>query len=99
MPKTSPAAMKLSEPEVKQKLEMLNGWKLEKGKLHKEFRFKSFAEALSFINKVGEIAESLNHHPEIFNVYNKVILEIETHDVGGLTLLDFSFANQVDSLE
>jgi len=90
--------MKLSDSEVKGKMGTLSNWMLAKGKLHKEYKFESFEDAMRFVNKVAEIAGSLNHHPEIYNVYNKVTLDINTHDEGGITNLDFDFAKRVDAL-
>lgn len=90
--------MKLSDSEVKGKLGSVSSWQLAKGKLHKEYKFESFEEAMKFVNSVASVAASLNHHPEIFNVYNKVTLDINTHDEGGITELDFEFARRVDAL-
>lgn len=91
--------MKMSDSEVKGKLGTLSNWQLARGKLHKEFKFESFAEAIKFVNDIAQIAGSLNHHPDIINTYNKVTLEINTHDEGGITPLDFEFAKQVDLLQ
>jgi 4a-hydroxytetrahydrobiopterin dehydratase len=63
-------------------------WKEVSGKLEKTFQFKNFKEALDFINKVGKISESMNHHPEITNIYNKVTLKLKTHDKDSITELD-----------
>lgn len=90
--------MKLSDSEIKGKLGGLNSWYLMKGKLHKEFKFESFEEAMKFINQIAALASSQNHHPEIFNAYNKVALDLNTHDEGGITELDFNFAKQVDQI-
>ena len=62
----------------------------------KTFQFKDFKEALDFINKVGKISESMNHHPEITNVYNKVTLKLKTHDKNQITDLDYKMAEKVD---
>ena len=91
------AERRLSEEEIGRELKKLDSWSISKGRLHKEFRFKNFAEALDFINMVGRIAESLCHHPTIFNDYSLVVIELETHSSKGLSMLDFSFANQLDS--
>jgi len=90
--------MKLNDSEVKGKLSTVKNWQLAKGKLHKEYKFETFEDAMKFINEVAAIAGSLNHHPEIYNVYNRVTLDINTHDEGGITTLDFEFAKQVDAL-
>ena len=92
------ANTKLSEEEAAAMLAALDNWSIVGGKLHKEFKFADFSDAMSFIIEVAEVAESLNHHPEIFNVYSRVTLDLETHDVGGLSRLDFAFAKAVDQL-
>lgn len=89
---------KLSESESMKMLATLDNWQIVNGKIHKEFKFLDFEEAIEFVNEVASIAKSLDHHPEIFNIYNKVILELNTHDVDGLTKLDFLLAKQVDLL-
>lgn len=68
-------------------------------KLKKEFKFKNFKQALEFVNKVGEVAEEANHHPDIAIHYNKVILELTTHDKGALTEKDFKLAQKIDEIK
>tara|TARA_B100001248_G_C27354614_1_gene443131 strand:- start:531 stop:770 length:240 start_codon:yes stop_codon:yes gene_type:complete len=75
---------------------MENKWVQNQGKLVKTFQFKDFKEALSFINKVGEKAESMNHHPKIVNIYNSVTIELWTHDQNAVTELDFQLADEID---
>ena len=75
---------------------MENKWIQNQGKLVKTFQFKDFKEALSFINKVGEKAESMNHHPKIVNIYNSVTIELWTHDQNAVTELDFQLADKID---
>lgn len=75
---------------------MENKWIQKKDKLVKTFQFKDFKEALSFINKVGKKAESLNHHPKIVNTYNTVKIELWTHDQNAITELDFKLADEID---
>lgn len=89
---------KLSEQEISSKLAALKGWTVSNGKLHKEFQFKNFVQAFGFMTSVALIAESMNHHPDWFNVYNKVIIELTTHDVGGISPFDFEFAGRVEKL-
>ena len=89
---------KLSNQEITEKLGSLKGWTLVNEKLHKEFQFKNFVQAFGFMTSVALIAESMNHHPEWFNVYNKVIIDLTTHDAGGISITDFEFANQVERL-
>lgn len=71
-------------------------WKQSNGKLIKTFEFKNFKDALAFINTIGEIAESMNHHPKIINVYSRVSLELWTHDHNDITELDFQLADAID---
>ena len=75
---------------------MENKWVQNQGKLVKTFQFKDFKEALSFINKVGEKAESMNHHPKIVNIYNSVTIELWTHDQNAVSELDFQLADEID---
>ena len=77
---------------------MENSWKEISGKLVKEFKFKNFKEALIFINKVGDQAESINHHPKIINVYSSVIIELWTHDEDAITELDHALSGLIDEI-
>ena len=79
-------------------LKMDNNWKEISGKLVKEFKFKDFKEALLFINKVGDQAESINHHPKIINVYSSVIIELWTHDKDAITDLDYALSGLIDTI-
>jgi len=89
---------KLSEAQIASALSSLQGWTIANGKLHKEFRFKDFNEAFGFMTRIALIAEAMNHHPEWFNVYNRVTIDLTTHDVGGISNLDFAFAEKVEKL-
>ena len=75
---------------------MHNEWTQNPGKLVKTFKFKDFNEALKFINTVGQIAESMNHHPKIINIYNTVTLKLWTHDQNAISKLDFQLAEEID---
>ena len=92
------AAKKLTNSEIEAHLKGVAGWSVEDGKLHKEFRFGSFVEAFGFMTSLALIAESMNHHPEWFNVYNRVTIDLMTHDVGGISDLDFQLAKKADAL-
>ena len=81
-----------------ERIAKLKGWKLVNGKLHKEYKFPTFEDAIKFIDSVALIASSLDHHPEIFNVYNTVTLEINTHSEGGITESDFNLAKHIDGI-
>jgi 4a-hydroxytetrahydrobiopterin dehydratase len=74
-------------------------WIEDNNKLIRKFEFKDFNEALAFINKLAPICESMNHHPEINWVYNKIELTLSTHDAGDkITELDYQLANKIDEI-
>ena len=87
---------KLTDSEINKELAGLPGWELENGKLHKTFQFDSFVDAFGFMTKVAIAAEKLNHHPEWFNVYNKVTVDLTTHDLGGISTFDFELATTME---
>ena len=89
---------KLSENEVKTALEGFGGWKFDDDKIQKKFQFGNFAEALAFVNKVGEIAESLDHHPDIKFGWGYAEIETTTHDRGGVTDHDLLLASKIDAI-
>lgn len=88
----------LQPDEVAQRLLALPEWKLEGAKLHKEFHFANFSEAFGFMARSALVAESMNHHPEWFNVYNRVEVHLTTHDAGGISELDFELAREMDRI-
>ena len=92
------AAKKLSDAQIQANLGQLDGWTIEDGKLHKEFQFDTFITAFGFMAQLALVAESLNHHPEWFNVYNRVTIDLTTHDAGGISDLDFQWAKQADAI-
>lgn len=83
---------KLEESKVQAHLAEISGWSLREGKLVTEMKFKDFQEAFTFMSLVAIEAERQNHHPEWFNVYNRLKIELQTHDAGGLTEKDFRLA-------
>jgi len=89
---------RLSESEIQLKLKSLKDWICANGRLHKEFKFKDFIAAFGFMASVALLAESMNHHPDWSNVYNRVVVELHTHDAGGLTEFDFELARRIDAL-
>jgi 4a-hydroxytetrahydrobiopterin dehydratase len=93
---TRPA--RLSDAEIAGRLSALSGWALANGKLHREFRFRDFSEAFGFMARAALAAEKLNHHPDWTNVWNRVTVELTTHDAGGITALDFELAEAMDRL-
>ena len=93
-----PAAKKLSDQEVQEKLTQLSGWTLANGKLHRDFQCKDFNEAFGKMTRVALVAESMNHHPEWFNVWNKVTIDLNTHSVKGISDLDFKLAAHINEI-
>ena len=90
----------ISNEEIKSNLSSLSSWAQEEKQIAKEFQFKDFAEALSFVNKLGSEAEKVNHHPDIFiHSWNKVRITISTHSEGGITEKDFQLAQKIEELK
>jgi len=89
---------KLSQKEIQDHLAELKGWEIIETKLKKRFTFKNFSESLAFVNKVGEIAEKMDHHPDILFGWGYAEFFITTHSEGGLTDLDFALAKEIDSI-
>jgi 4a-hydroxytetrahydrobiopterin dehydratase len=93
-----PTYVKLTPDAVTTKLRSLERWTPAGGKLHREFQFKDFVEAFGFMASAALEAERMNHHPEWFNVYNRVVVDLTTHDAGGITDLDFQLAARMEEL-
>lgn len=91
-------AQLLSTQELNNALEKLPGWSIKNGKLHSQYQFNSFIEAFGFMSSLALVAESMGHHPEWFNVYNRVTIDLTTHDAGGITNLDIEFAHKANEL-
>jgi 4a-hydroxytetrahydrobiopterin dehydratase len=96
-------AEKFTEQQIIQALNELNAnladdqkWRLDDDKISKTFKFKSFIRAFGWMSQIAIWAEKLNHHPEWFNVYNKVEVKLTTHDVEGISDLDFKLANKME---
>jgi 4a-hydroxytetrahydrobiopterin dehydratase len=89
---------KLAPSEITQRLAALPGWSVKDGKLHRELTFPDFVQAFAFMGDVAGEAEALQHHPEWFNVYNRVVIDLTTHDAGGITTLDFELARRAEDL-
>ena len=90
--------IRLSEVEINEELKHLSGWSVENEKLHKEFQFDSFNQAFGFMTRAAMEIEKMNHHPEWFNVYNRISVELTTHDAGGITDNDVNLARILNSL-
>ena len=89
---------KLSETDVQARLPSLTGWSLVNGKLHREYKFADFAEAFGWMAQAALAAEKQDHHPEWFNVWNKVVVDLTTHDAGGISERDFTMAARMNQL-
>ena len=87
----------LSIEEIDEKLKTLSGWSFENDRIRKEFRFDNFREAMGFILRISYEAEQADHHPELFNCFNRVEISLNTHDSGGkVTEKDFSLAEAIE---
>jgi 4a-hydroxytetrahydrobiopterin dehydratase len=90
--------VKLSEQEVESQLAQLPGWELVGGKLRRELRFTDFIEAFGCMSSLALVSEAKNHHPDWRNVYNRLEIELWTHDAGGITELDFAWARAANEI-
>ena len=89
---------KLSEAEVRQSLPGLPGWTIQNAKLHREYSFPDFVHAFGFMSTAALSFEKINHHPEWCNVYNRVTVDLTTHDAGGITRLDLELAQTLETI-
>ena len=87
---------RLSDADVETKLAGIKGWTLANGKLHREYKFTDFVHAFGFMATAAMAIEKMNHHPEWFNVYNRVVVDLTTHDAGGISQRDFELAGLLD---
>jgi len=92
------AAQKLSANQIQDRLQKLPGWRVEDDTLRKTYQFPSFPKAMEFVNQLAEMAESVQHHPDIDIRYSKVSLGLTTHDSGGITANDVEMAASADDL-
>jgi len=90
--------IRLSQIDIDEELKNLSGWNVVNEKLHKEFQFDSFNQAFGFMTRAAMEIEKMNHHPEWFNVYNRITIELTTHDAGGITKNDVNLAKILNSL-
>jgi 4a-hydroxytetrahydrobiopterin dehydratase len=89
---------RFSGPELKDALSTLTGWDVVDGKLHKEYKFADFIHAFGFMATSALSIEKMGHHPEWFNVYNRVTVDLTTHDAGGITSKDAELAKVLDEV-
>jgi 4a-hydroxytetrahydrobiopterin dehydratase len=92
------AIVKMTAEQIDAELAKHPGWIMRGGKLHRELVFDGFVEAFGFMTSVALVAEAMNHHPEWSNVWNKVVIDLTTHDAGGVSARDFRFAVAIDKL-
>jgi len=93
-----PRVSKLAAAEIDERLTGLPEWSLTNGKLHREYRFPDFKLAFAFMTAVALKADQMDHHPEWSNVYNRVTIDLTTHDSAGVTEMDFELAMAADRL-
>ena len=89
---------KLTDAEIQESLKDLSGWSVENAKLHREYKFPDFIHAFGFMATAAPAIESMNHHPEWFNVYNRVTVDLTTHDAGGVTAMDVELARKLEEI-
>ncbi len=89
----------LSDEEIDAHLSELEGWKRDGRFIQRTFKFPRFMKAIAFINRVAELAEEADHHPDLYNVWRSVTLKFTTHDEGGLTERDFKMASKINALD
>jgi 4a-hydroxytetrahydrobiopterin dehydratase len=89
---------KLPEAEIAAALSGLPGWSYAGGKLHREFKFENFVQAWGFMSSCALVAEAMNHHPDWSNVWNRVTVDLMTHDAGGVTKNDLELAKRMNQI-
>ena len=89
---------KLSEAEISAAVAQLPGWSVAEHKLHREYQFAGFPEAFGFMATAAPTIQKMDHHPEWFNVYNRVVVDLSTHDAGGITQKDFDLAMLLEGI-
>jgi 4a-hydroxytetrahydrobiopterin dehydratase len=89
---------KLSQQEIELEIGKIQGWKVANGKLNRTFEFENFVQAFGFMTQVAIQAEKMNHHPEWFNVYNKLEINLVTHDINGISNYDIKLAETINHL-
>jgi 4a-hydroxytetrahydrobiopterin dehydratase len=95
---STPNPVELRESDIAAALSELPGWQIESGKLHREYKFVDFVAAFAFMSGAALVAQALDHHPEWFNVWNTVRIDLTTHDAGGITARDVTLAHTMEDL-
>ncbi|MEM7344441.1 MAG: 4a-hydroxytetrahydrobiopterin dehydratase [Chloroflexota bacterium] len=89
---------KMTPPQIDDALRSTPNWKIKDEKLHRELKFKNFIQAFGFMTQVAILAEQMDHHPEWFNVYSRIIIDLTTHEADGISQRDFELAQKIDAL-
>ncbi len=89
---------KLTDEQIHSSLLSLGDWTVQAGKLHREYSFPDFVHAFGFMATCATAIEAMNHHPEWFNVWNRVVVDLATHDAGGITEKDFQLARRMEGI-
>jgi len=92
------APAKLSKLEIESLLTQLPGWTVVAGKLHREYRFPNFGKAFGFMKAAALAIEKMDHHPEWFNAYDRVVVDLTTHDAGGISQKDVDLAKRLEEI-
>jgi 4a-hydroxytetrahydrobiopterin dehydratase len=87
-----------TEAEIQETIADLGSWTVVEGKLHREYRFRNFVQAFGFMAQVALLAERADHHPEWFNVYNRVMVDLTTHEAGAITQKDLDLAREMEEI-
>ena len=87
-----------SETEIRKAIGEMGSWTVEAGKLHREYRFRDFVQAFGFMAQVALVAERAAHHPEWFNVYNRVVVDLTTHEAQAITRKDLDLAREMERI-
>jgi 4a-hydroxytetrahydrobiopterin dehydratase len=91
-------AKKLTDAEISSLMPKAKGWSVVNAKLHREFACKDFVTAFGNMTRVALVAEAMNHHPEWFNVWNRVVIDLNTHSVKGISDYDFTLAEKINEI-
>jgi 4a-hydroxytetrahydrobiopterin dehydratase len=89
---------KMTAQQIETSLNDLSGWELKDDKLHRQLKFKNFVQAFGFMTQAAIVVEQMNHHPEWSNVYNRVTIDLTTHEVGGISQRDVELAQKINEL-
>lgn len=88
----------MTDQEVTAAIAQLSEWDVVDDKLNRAFKFNNFVDAFAFMTKVAIVSEKMDHHPELLNVYNRVVIDLATHDAGGISTQDFELAQKINAL-